>query len=91
MFIIDKQFDDDYKGGRKSSVQLSLSKPINPNDMTYPITWIGFVGGLKVEIIQLSASALSISDFVFKDYPEKYIYLKTSVVNWIHDYLRILN
>jgi len=91
MWQIDKQFEDDYHPSGKGYVYLKADKPMTPYHITYPVTWTGFVGRIKVQIIQKSDSALTLDDFDFKDYPEKYSYLKYSIIKWIHDYLRILN
>jgi hypothetical protein len=50
-----------------------------------------FYQQIKVEIIQKGKSSYSVNDFDFKDFPEKYSFLKNDIVDWINKYLKTLD
>ncbi len=71
----------------KTYVTLDANKPITSYHISYPISWIGFVCGYEVEIIQLTDNSFSIEDYEFKKYPLKFNYLKEIIINLIDDFL----
>ena len=91
MWQIKERFDDSSQSSGKGMTYLKADQPMSPSHLTYPITWTGFISNKRVEIIQLDSSAISLDDFTFQEFPEQYTYLKSSIIDWIHNYLRILN
>lgn len=91
MWKISKQFDDYSHPMGKGWLRLNTDPPINPFTISYPVTWIGFINENKVRIIQKDRETITIDDFDFIEFPEKYAYLKAYIVEWIDEYLRILD
>ena len=91
MWQIEKEFDDYTHPIGKGWLNLNADKPMNPYKISYPIIWSGFISNIKVEIIQKGKSSYSVNDFDFKDFPEKYSFLKGDIVAWINKYLKTLD
>jgi len=91
MYTISKTFIDYSRTNGKLNINLSPDKPLHPSTFTAPITWTGFIGGQPVIIIQNVSDPLSLDDFEFVEYPEKYEDYKGYVPEWIDEALRIMD
>lgn len=91
MWQINKEFEDFMHPIGKGWVYLNPDQPLNPYTIKYPIIWTGYVGGSKVRIIQQGQLATTLDNFDFIEYPAKYSNLKSDIVRWIDECLKILD
>jgi hypothetical protein len=91
MWQIRKEFADYTHPLQKGWLYLNADPPINPSSISYPISWIGTIGGIKVRIIQKDRETISVDDFEFIEFPEKYAHLMAYIVDWIDEALKILD
>jgi len=78
-------------GQERGSVKLTPDKALFPGHFIPPIKWIGNVNKHDVEIIQISISAHSQSDFKFIKYPEEFDDLKDEIIKGIDDAMRVMD
>lgn len=91
MWQINEVFEDyDHPVG-KGWLYLNADKPMNPYHITYPVTWSGTIAQKEVKIVQRGNFVFSLDDLEFEIFPEKYEYVKGRIVEWIDDYLRVLD
>ena len=91
MWEINENFEDFKRPNRPGLVGLNPDKEINHYQVSYPITWTGFISGHKIEIIQKRESALFLSDFEFKSFPPEYESMKGQIIDWINHSLKCLD
>tara|TARA_R100000306_G_scaffold56423_1_gene54221 strand:+ start:7941 stop:8216 length:276 start_codon:yes stop_codon:yes gene_type:complete len=91
MWQINKSYNDPNHPTGKGWIYLNADKPMDPYHITYPVTWTGFVGQNPVTIVQKGESGKYIEDFVFENFPAGLSYLKVDIVQYIDNYLRILD
>ncbi len=91
MYAISKSFDDYSKANGNPTVNLNPDKPLHPSAFTAPITRSGFVGGHKVIIIQKHSDFISIDDFYFEVFPDKYNHVKDQIMEWVDDAMKIMD
>ena len=79
------------KGTPRGYVKLSPDKTLFPGYFFPPIKWVGYVENFEVEIVQISNTAYSQSDFEFRKYPKEYDFLKDEIVKGIDDAMRVMD
>jgi len=91
MWQIRKEFADFALPLQKGWLYLNAVPPIKPFLNSYPISWLGTIGGIKVRIIQKDRETISVDDFEFVEFPERYAHLKPYIVEWIDEYFKELD
>ncbi|MDM1412536.1 hypothetical protein HX038_17635 [Myroides odoratimimus] len=88
MWQINKRFKDSTELSGNVTIFLNANKPLNPYDISYPITWSGFVNNQPIEIIQPSSSSSFMENYEFVNYPKGYYIYQNRIITLIDELLR---
>lgn len=88
MWDINQSFTDSTELSGRVSIFLNSDKALNPYNISYPITWTGYINNHPIEIIQPSSSSSFIENYEFSTYPNGYSLYHSRIVSLIDTCLR---
>ena len=88
MWDINQSFKDNTELSGHVTIMLNADKPLNPYNISYPVTWNGFINNEKIVIIQSSSSSSFSENYEFKTFPISFSIYEGRIVKLIDTCLR---
>lgn len=91
MYEVSFRSESQYEGNRPVSVNLNPNQEINLYSWKPPIIWKGFVGSMKVTLIQIERAAFDLDAFDWTNFPIASISLRHEIVNAIDKAMKTMD
>ena len=91
MHTIKKRFDDYSRPNDRGLLKLESDQPIVISGQKWPIVWSGYLNDIEVSVIQKPGSSSNPSNYELKNFPQKYDWLKSEIVDLVDSEFRTID